>query len=91
MCLQILSPRAILAVLNLPAEEKGNAEGERLPVLLLPEIPALNSTELLVVPSGALHNRDQKLVLVVDQANIKVREIRAICVEVFAIQSDKSP
>lgn len=95
MGLQILSPEAIPAIITLPAEQDIS---ERLPVLLLPAIPALGSSEVLVTTSGALNNRGKKHVLIVDRENLKVREIRTTLVEeqtssveVFAIETDKTP
>jgi hypothetical protein len=94
MGLQILAPSAVPAILTLPSERDIS---ERLPVLLLPEVPTLRATEALVTNSGALNNRGQKHVLIVAQGNVKVREIKTTrieeqtsSVEVFAIETEKS-
>ncbi len=94
MGLQILAPNAVPAIVTLPVEHDIS---ERLPVLLLPKIPALRPTETLVTTSGALNNRGPKHVLIVDRENIKVREVRTTCVEeqtssveVFAIETDRA-
>ena len=91
MGLQILAPSALPGILTQPSEV---GHSERLPVLLLPKIPTLRPTEWLVTASGALNHQGQKLVLMVDQANTKGREITAShveeqtsSVEVFAIES----
>lgn len=96
--LQILAPRAVPAILALPAETAGSEDNRRLPVLILPEIPLLRSTQTLVVASGALHDHNEKLFLIVEQENVEVREVRAThldeqtaSIEVFAIQSDGRP
>ena len=95
--LQILASDATPAILTRAAEDAVSAGAERLPVLLLPEIPMLGSSEMLVAASGALNKQGEKLVLLVDQANLKVREVRITgieeqtsTVEIFAIHSDKS-
>ena len=93
--LQILSPRAIPAILALP-EKTGESSGDqRLPVLILPELPPLRLTQTLVVPSGTPYDPQQKLILIVEQGNLEVREVRTTqldeqtaCVEVFSIQAD---
>ncbi len=72
--LQILATRAIPAFLALPA---GGVDGERLSVLILPEIPALRSNEMLVIPSGALGDQLRNFVLIVEKENIEVREMKS--------------
>ena len=70
--LQILSPHAVPATLAQHSETIGR---EHLSALILPEIPALRSTEMLVVPAGALENQSGKFVLVIEKENIEVREV----------------
>jgi cyclic-di-GMP-binding protein len=96
--LQILAPRAVPAILALPSPAGSNEPGEHLPALILPELPPLRATQMLLVPTGAVANHDQKLVLVVEQDNVEVREVRAShldeqtgSVEVFAILPDERP
>ncbi|MFZ4535265.1 hypothetical protein [Propionivibrio sp.] len=93
--LQILATCAVPALLALPAETGGFG---RLPVLILPKIQALRSTEMLVVPSGALVKQANKLVLVVEKENIEVREVRSTRLDeqnsqiaVFSIEPDTLP
>ena len=90
--LQILATRAISARLALPTP---NSDHTHLSVLILPEIRNLHSTEMLVVPSGALEHQPSKLILVVEQENIKVREVKSTRLDeqnsqiaVFSIEPD---
>lgn len=90
--LQILATRAVPAFLALPAEA---SNGERLSVLILPQIQALRATEMLVVPSGALDNQPGKLILVVEKENIEIREMKSTHldeqnsqIDVFSIEPD---
>jgi len=93
--LQILATRAVPAFLALPAEASNSG---RLSVLILPEIQALRATEMLVVPSGALVNQSGKLILVVEKANIEIREMKSTHldeqnsqIEVYSIKPDSLP
>jgi hypothetical protein len=92
--LQILATHAVPAFLAVPADADDNG---RLSVLILPEIPALRSTEMLVVPSGALGNQRKNFILVVEKDNLEVREVRSTRldeqnsqIEVFSIEPDTS-
>lgn len=96
--LQILSPRAVPALLALPADDGSTTSNVRVPVLILPEIPLLRANQTIVVASGALHDQHRKLVLIVEQDNVEVREVRATrmdeqtgSIEVFSIQDDARP
>lgn len=90
--LQVLATRAVPALLALPAEIDTLG---RLSVLILPKIQALHSSEMLVVPSGALENRPLKLVLVVEKGNLEIREMKSTHldeqnskIEVFSVEPD---
>ena len=72
--LQILATHAVPAFLAQTSET--NASG-RLSVLILPEIPALRATEMMVVPSGALDDQSNHHVLVVERDNVEVREVKS--------------
>lgn len=72
---QILSNRAEPAVLALPDRADGN---QRLPVLVLPIIPAIRPAEMLVAPSGILPSHPTDLVLVLEKDNIEVRELGSL-------------
>ncbi|MEO8409301.1 MAG: hypothetical protein ABI478_01925, partial [Propionivibrio sp.] len=94
--LQILSPRALPAILAQPAK---SGERARLPVLILPEIKGLRADEWLVAPAGELMTSAHaagaadSFVLVVEKDNIEVREARSTrleeqnsVIEIFAIE-----
>ena len=90
--LQILAPRAVPAILAQPSNQEGT---EYFRVLILPAIPRLRSSELLVVASGVLPTQHQKLILVIEDENVFVREVRCTrvheqtsSVEILSIESD---
>lgn len=92
--LQILATHAVPAFLAVPPETDGSG---RLSVLILPEIPALRDTEMLVVPSGALSDYRQNLVLVIEKQNLEIREMRSTHldeqnsqIEVFSVERNPS-
>lgn len=92
--LQVLSPRAFPAQLALFTND---GENRQLPALILPELPPLRETETLIVPSDQIPAQPKKLVLVLEQNNIVVRELR-ICrleeqtasIESYTIQSERT-
>ncbi len=93
--LQILATRAVPAHLARPSETGTTV---RLPVLILPEIRALHSTEMLVIPTGTLENQPLKLVLVLEKENLEVREVKSTHldeqnshIEIFSIEPDTLP
>lgn len=71
--LQIIATRAVSAFVAGPAETR---EAGHLTALLLPEIPPLRPTEMLVVPSGTIEVSSNPLFLIVEKDNLEVREIR---------------
>lgn len=90
--LQIIATRAVPAFLALPADS-----GERAPlsVLVLPETPPLRSNEMLVAPPSARIGEAKSFVLLVEQENLTVREMRSTRIdeqnsqiEVFSIERD---
>ncbi|MBE2260851.1 MAG: hypothetical protein H6942_03165 [Candidatus Accumulibacter sp.] len=92
--LQILAPRAVPAILARPSDNQGT---QHLRVLILPEIPMLRSSQLLVVASGALTGQDKKLLLVIEEQNLTVREVKSISideqtgsVEILSIEPDQN-
>lgn len=94
--LQILAARAVPAILALPTKAAGSEGNGLLPVLILPQIPLLRDSQMLIVPSGGIVDQQKKLVLIVDQENIEVREMKATqldeqtsSVEVYSIQPDE--
>lgn len=96
--LQILSPRAIPAILALQTDAGGVSRNMRLPALILPETPPLRLAPTLVVPAGALRAPYGRLILIIEQGNIEIREVnvtrleeQTASVEVFSIQPDGRP
>ena len=90
--LQILATNAVAAFL---VQANDSNTPSRLPVLVLPEVPAIRSSEMMIVRSGALASHDQNHVLVFEKQNIAVREVRSTGVdeqnsqiEVFSITPD---
>ena len=72
--LQILATRAVPALLAQPGERHDHALQA---VLILPEIRALRAGEMLLAPTATLSRLPSSLVLVVEQQNVAVREVRA--------------
>lgn len=92
--LQILATNAVPAFLARSSESNA---ANQLSVLILPKIPAIRGSEMMVVPSGALENRTPNHVLVFERDNIAIREVRSTHVseqnsqvEVFSITPDTS-
>ncbi|MBL8396259.1 MAG: hypothetical protein JNK99_16185 [Candidatus Accumulibacter sp.] len=93
--LQILAPRAVPAILAQPSDSQGT---EHLRVLILPEIPKLRASQSLVVAAGALPKETKKLLLVIEDENLIVREVTPTCVdeqtssvEILSIEPDQNP
>jgi hypothetical protein len=93
--LQILAPRAVPAVVAQASDSKGT---EHLRVLILPEIPRLRAGQWLVVASGALPRQRKKLLLVVEEGNVAVREVKSThvdeqtgSIEILSIEADENP
>ncbi|WP_374681830.1 hypothetical protein [Accumulibacter sp.] len=91
--LQILAPKAVAAILARPVEGEGT---EHLRVLVLPEIPLLRTSQLLVVASGMLTQNNEKLVLVIEDENLMVREVKSVgideqtgSVDILSIEPDQ--
>lgn len=92
--LQVLAPRGFPALLALP---DGIDNLNRTSAILLPETPPLRPLQALIVPSGTVTDRTQKLILLMEQDNLKVREMRAkeldeqtSSIEVFTVEPDQS-
>jgi hypothetical protein len=93
--LQVLSGSGIPAKLAMPQypENAGSV-----PALLLPKAPPLRLSQALVLPTGTVDDRSQKLILVVEQDNLAVLELRATrldertsSIEVFTVEADVTP
>ena len=90
--LQILATRATPALLALSAHTN---DTENLSVLILPEIPALRETEMLVTQTGSLPPQQNHFVLIIENETLAIREAQNTgiaeqnsYVEVFSIQPD---
>jgi hypothetical protein len=46
-------------------------------VLVLPEVPAIRASEMMIVPSGSLEDCTHSHVLVFEKDNIAIREVRS--------------
>ena len=94
--LQILAPRAVPAILAQPSDSSTGTEHLR--VLILPEIPKLRAGQWLIVAAGALPKHRDKLLLVIEDENVAVREVKSIyvdeqtgSVEILSIEPDQDP
>lgn len=88
--LQVLAPGALAAHVAQPA----NPQLGKLAALILPETPPLRTTQSLVVPPGLFTGKTRKIVALVEQHNLLVREIRTTqldeqtsSLEIFSVQS----
>jgi len=72
--LQILATRATPAIVAFPAH--GDAS-ERQPGLLLPQLLPLRPAETLIVRTGTTQDGLRRMVLMIEQGNLEVREVRA--------------
>ena len=93
--LQILSSKAVPAALIQTGDEESTAA--RHVVLLLPPIPPLRAREVLIAAAGWIRPNREKMVLLVDQERIEIREIHRVeseynelseRIEMFAIEPD---
>ena len=72
--IQILATRAITAQL---AQTAPSASRACLPALILPELPGVQPSPMLVTPASALPPNPKDLVLLIEQHNIEIREIKS--------------
>jgi hypothetical protein len=93
--LQVLSGSGIPARLATPLNAE-NASG--VPALLLPKAPPMRPSQALVLPTGTVDDRSQKLILVVEQDNVAILELRArrleertSSIEAFTVEADETP
>lgn len=89
--LQLLAPRAIAARIAQP----WNLEATQVSALILPETPPLRKGQSLVVAPGLLTEGSRQIVLLVQQENLSIREVRATgideqtsSVEIFPISPE---
>lgn len=92
--LQTLAPRAIPAQIAIPAGPLGKAQ---IDAVLLPEVPPLRPNQALITATGTIADPSRKIILLVEQENLNVREIRAVQldeqtarVEVFSVEPDET-
>lgn len=92
--LQLLAPEATPALLAIPSDPNNRAQT---PALILPALPPLRPEPVLVVPSGAVNDPEQRLLLLIEKDNLEIRQVRATgiseqtgTVEVFTIRNDAS-
>jgi len=88
--LQVLAPRGVPAELANPASGTGQATTG---AILLPRTPPLRPLQALVVPTGAVSDSSQTLIVLVEKNNVEVRELRAVelneqtsSIEVFSVE-----
>lgn len=93
--LQVLSPRGIAAQIAAPHDLAHDGRRE---AVLLPKLPPLRPFPALIVPVGAVSDRSQKLIVLVESSRVEIRELRATAVseqtssvEVFTVQPDEKP
>ena len=91
--LQILAPTAHPAILSLSHHGK---ENEKTSAILLPEIPPLRPHEALVVHTGVFPEQSEEFTLVVDSAQVKVRELHTTgiseqtsSIEIFSVAANE--
>ncbi len=89
--LQLLAPRAIAARIAQP----WNLEAPQVNALILPETPPLRKNQSLVVSPGLLNEDSRQIVLLIEQDNFAVREVRTTgideqtsSVEIFPISPE---
>jgi cyclic-di-GMP-binding protein len=90
--MQQLASHAIAAEVIRPLElENGN-----LSALILPEMPPLRELPALVTPTGKISGREGSLILLIEQENFGIREVRTAAlteqtssIEVFSVEPDE--
>lgn len=89
--LQILATHGTPARLSL-------ASGKHTEAILLPEAPPLRPSRSLILPAGISHDPSQKLIVLVEQGNLAILELRATrleertsSIEIFNVEPDGRP
>ncbi|MCP5269287.1 MAG: hypothetical protein H6943_09645 [Zoogloeaceae bacterium] len=89
--LQILATKATPALL---ASRSGESEYQQHPVLILPILPPIRLSEIIIAPCGTASGSKSDLILLIEKSNIEVREILAqalqeqtASIEVIAIEN----
>ena len=91
--LQVLAARAIAA----HAVKPQDLEAGSVTALILPEAPPLRSTQAIILPSGMIDASTRKLILLLDQENVAIREIKPVSldertsrIEIFRFSPDET-
>jgi len=91
--IQILAPSAEPTLVAIP---RADETPTRVSGLLLPQLPPLRQKQLLIIPSGTLLDTTQKVMALVRQGNLKVRELQATkldeqtaSIEAFSVEPDE--
>ncbi len=92
--LQSLATCAIPALVAQPGESNSGLQ----PVLVLPAIPPLRTSDILVTPPGILDKQPERIVLMIENGNLELREVRNTWqkeqnsqIEAFAIEAELRP
>ncbi len=91
--LQLLASRAIAAEIAQSQPERGSKAS----ALVLPATPPLRNNQSLIVPSGLLRENDGKIVLLIEEENLKISEVRTTAqeeqtgsIEMFSVTPDET-
>lgn len=91
--LQVLASRAIAANVVKPQD----LDAGTIAALVLPETPPLRTSQSVILPSGLVDENTRKLILLLDQNNLAIREIkptgldeRTSRVEIFRFSPDEA-
>jgi len=91
--LQILAAHATAAQLALP----GSRDARYIPAMILPEAPPLRPRQALIVPTGALRDDGRKVIVMVEKANLEIREMLPTSldeqtgrIEMFSVEAAES-
>ncbi len=92
--LQLLASRAVAAEIAQPFD----LDSPSIAALILPETPPLRPSQALIVPSGALGDAKQKIIVLIETDNLAIREVRTThieeqtsSIEVFSVSPDETP
>ncbi len=92
--LELLAPHAIAAEIAHPSTFAAG----KIAALILPKIPPLRPFESLVIPSGILKENTRKIILIVEDKNLEIREIctthlaeQTSAIEIFNVSPDYLP
>ncbi len=90
--LQQIASRAISAHIAQPYELQSN----QVIALILPETPPLRTSQSLVVHSGLLKEHTRRIIVLVEQDNLEIREVQATrldeqtsAIEIFSLEPDE--